>query len=150
MTPHDATKLLVGTSMKNGLAFDRPYLDSSATIFGMCLRVLIDRGDVERALRKSLSRHEDGGPFYCLQPKSDLMAGRKLATMRLRSHQGAAQARRRIDGVLDSADPAPCLKWWAANPKAPRAKPMLNWRSVTAPLNTSLPKRVNGRNPAGA
>ncbi|MEP1774513.1 MAG: sigma factor, partial [Nitratireductor sp.] len=51
MTPHDITKLIVRTSMKDRGAFDLLYRQTSAKLFGVCLRVLRDRAEAEEALQ---------------------------------------------------------------------------------------------------
>ena len=52
MTPQDITKLIVRTSMKDRAAFDLLYRQTSAKLFGVCLRVLNDRTDAEEALQE--------------------------------------------------------------------------------------------------
>ena len=52
MAPQDISKLIVRTSMKDRAAFDLLYRQTSAKLFGVCLRVLNDRGDAEEALQE--------------------------------------------------------------------------------------------------
>lgn len=52
MTPQDITKLIVRTSMKDRAAFDVLYRQTSAKLFGVCLRVLNDRSEAEEALQE--------------------------------------------------------------------------------------------------
>ena len=52
MTPQDITKLIVRISMKDRAAFDLLYRQTSAKLFGVCLRVLNDRGEAEEALQE--------------------------------------------------------------------------------------------------
>jgi anti-sigma-K factor RskA len=52
MTPQDITKLIVRTSMKDRAAFDLLYRQTSAKLFGVCLRVLSDRAEAEEALQE--------------------------------------------------------------------------------------------------
>lgn len=52
MTPKDITKLIVRTSMKDRAAFDQLYRQTSAKLFGVCLRVLNDRSEAEEALQE--------------------------------------------------------------------------------------------------
>lgn len=57
MTPrhsssHDITKLIVRVSMKDRAAFDLLYRNTSAKLFGVCLRVLADRAEAEEALQE--------------------------------------------------------------------------------------------------
>ena len=51
MEPKDITKLILRTSMKDRAAFDLLYRQTSAKLFGVCLRVLNDRGEAEDALQ---------------------------------------------------------------------------------------------------
>ncbi len=50
-TSQDITKLIVRVSMKDRAAFDLLYRRTSAKLFGVCLRVLNDRGEAEEALQ---------------------------------------------------------------------------------------------------
>ncbi|TIU76528.1 MAG: RNA polymerase subunit sigma, partial [Mesorhizobium sp.] len=52
MAPQDISKLIVRTSMKDRAAFDLLYKQTSGKLFGVCLRVLRDRGDAEEALQE--------------------------------------------------------------------------------------------------
>lgn len=52
MTPQDISNLIVRTSMKDRAAFNLLYRQTSAKLFGVCLRVLKDRGDAEEALQE--------------------------------------------------------------------------------------------------
>ena len=52
MAPQDISKLIVRTSMKDRAAFDLLYKQTSSKLFGVCLRVLKDRGDAEEALQE--------------------------------------------------------------------------------------------------
>ena len=52
MTPQDITKLIVRISMKDRAAFDLLYRQTSAKLFGVCLRVLKDRAEAEEALQE--------------------------------------------------------------------------------------------------
>ena len=52
MGPQDIIKLIVRTSMKDRAAFDLLYKQTSGKLFGVCLRVLRDRGDAEEALQE--------------------------------------------------------------------------------------------------
>ena len=54
MTPQDITKLIVRTSLKDRGAFDLLYRQTSAKLFGVCLRVLNDRAEAEEALQEFL------------------------------------------------------------------------------------------------
>ena len=58
----DITKLIVRTSMKDRAAFDLLYRQTSAKLFGVCLRVLNDRGDAEEAnSRRSIAALTEAG-----------------------------------------------------------------------------------------
>lgn len=52
MMHQDITKLIVRTSMKDRAAFDELYRHTSAKLFGVCLRILKDRGEAEEALQE--------------------------------------------------------------------------------------------------
>ena len=51
MTPQDITKLIVRTSMKDRAAFDLLYRQTSAKLFGVCLRILHERSEAEEVLQ---------------------------------------------------------------------------------------------------
>lgn len=108
MVPQDISKLIVRTSMKDRAAFDLLYRQTSAKLFGVCLRVLNDRGEAEDALQEiyvKIWTKADRFAVSDLSPISWLVAiARNHSIDRIR-------ARRRpttdIDAVLDVADPAP-------------------------------------------
>ena len=52
MAPPDITRLIVRTSMGDRAAFDQLYRHTGAKLFGVCLRVLNDRGEAEEALQE--------------------------------------------------------------------------------------------------
>lgn len=108
MIPQDITKLIVRISMKDRDAFDMLYRQTSAKLFGVCLRVLSDRAEAEEALQETYVKiwtKADRFAVSELSPISWLVAvARNHAIDRIR-------ARRRlvadIDAALDVADPAP-------------------------------------------
>lgn len=108
MTPHDITKLIVRTSMKDREAFDLLYRNTSAKLFGVCLRVLNDRGEAEEALQEVFVKiwtKADRFAVSELSPISWLVAiARNHAVDRIR---GRKQKTTDIDAALDVADPNP-------------------------------------------
>ena len=52
MTPEEITKLILRTSMKDREAFDLLYRNTSAKLYGVCLRILNDRAEAEEALQE--------------------------------------------------------------------------------------------------
>ena len=108
MTPQDITKLIVRTSMKDRAAFDLLYRQTSAKLFGVCLRVLKDRGDAEEALQEVFVKiwtKADRFAVSDLSPISWLVAiARNHAIDRIRARRQPAAY---IDAALDVADPAP-------------------------------------------
>jgi len=108
MTPQDITTLIVRTSMKDRAAFDLLYRQTSAKLFGVCLRVLHDRGDAEEALQEVFVKvwtKADRFAVSDLSPISWLVAiARNHAIDRIRARRKPAAD---IDAALDVADPAP-------------------------------------------
>jgi RNA polymerase sigma-70 factor (ECF subfamily) len=108
MVPQDITKLIVRTSMKDRAAFDLLYRQTSAKLFGVCLRVLNDRGDAEEALQEVFVKiwtKADRFAVSDLSPISWLVAiARNHAIDRIRARRKPAAD---IDAALDVADPAP-------------------------------------------
>ena len=108
MTPHDITKLIVRTSMKDRAAFDLLYRHTSAKLFGVCLRVLGDRGEAEEALQEVFVKiwtKADRFAVSELSPISWLVAvARNHAIDRIRTRRRPAV---NIEAALDVADPAP-------------------------------------------
>jgi RNA polymerase sigma-70 factor, ECF subfamily len=108
MVPQDITKLIVRVSMKDRAAFDLLYRQTSAKLFGVCLRVLNNRGDAEEALQEVFVKiwtKADRFAVSDLSPISWLVAvARNHAIDRLRARR---QASVDIDAALDVADPAP-------------------------------------------
>jgi RNA polymerase sigma-70 factor (ECF subfamily) len=108
MTPQDITKLIVRTSMKDRAAFDLLYRQTSAKLFGVCLRVLNDRAEAEEALQEvyvKIWTKADRFAVSDLSPISWLVAiARNHSIDRIRARRQAAAD---IDSALDVADPAP-------------------------------------------
>ena len=108
MTPQDITKLIVRTSMKDQAAFNVLYKQTSAKLFGVCLRVLNDRAEAEEALQEVFVKiwtKSDRFAVSDLSPISWLVAiARNHAIDRIRARR---QAMADIDTALDIADPAP-------------------------------------------
>jgi RNA polymerase sigma-70 factor (ECF subfamily) len=108
MAPQDISKLIVRTSMKDRAAFDLLYRQTSAKLFGVCLRVLRDRGDAEEALQEVFVKiwtKADRFEVSDLSPISWLVAiARNHAIDRIRARRGPSAD---IDTVLDVADPTP-------------------------------------------
>ncbi|MBA3446004.1 MAG: sigma-70 family RNA polymerase sigma factor [Pseudaminobacter sp.] len=108
MTPQDITKLIVRTSMKDRSAFDLLYQQTNAKLFGVCLRVLNDRGEAEEALQEVFVKiwtKADRFAVSDLSPISWMVAvARNHAIDRIRARRKPAAD---IDAALDVADPAP-------------------------------------------
>ncbi|MEW6631014.1 MAG: sigma-70 family RNA polymerase sigma factor [Pseudomonadota bacterium] len=108
MAPQDISKLIVRTSMKDRAAFDLLYKQTSAKLFGVCLRVLKDRGDAEEALQEVFVKiwtKADRFAVSDLSPISWLVAvARNHAIDRIRARRSPSA---NIDVALDVADPTP-------------------------------------------
>lgn len=108
MTPQDITKLIVRTSMKDRGAFDLLYRQTSAKLFGVCLRVLNDRAEAEEALQEVFVKiwtKADRFAVSDLSPISWLVAiARNHAIDRIRARRQATVA---IDEAMEIADPTP-------------------------------------------
>ncbi|MGE0502581.1 MAG: sigma-70 family RNA polymerase sigma factor [Rhizobiaceae bacterium] len=108
MTPQDITKLIVRVSMRDRGAFDLLYRQTSAKLFGVCLRVLRDRAEAEEALQEvyvKIWTKADRFAVSDLSPISWLVAvARNHAIDRVRARR---QATVDIDAALDIADDAP-------------------------------------------
>jgi RNA polymerase sigma-70 factor (ECF subfamily) len=108
MTPQDITKLIVRTSMKDRAAFDMLYRQTSAKLFGVCLRVLNDRNEAEEALQEVFVKiwtKADRFAISDLSPISWLVAvARNHAIDRLRARRAPTTD---IDAALDVSDERP-------------------------------------------
>ncbi|MGN6585292.1 MAG: sigma-70 family RNA polymerase sigma factor [Rhizobiaceae bacterium] len=108
MTPQDITKLIVRTSMKDRAAFDQLYRQTSAKLFGVCLRVLNDRSEAEEALQEVFVKiwtKADRFTVSELSPISWLVAiARHHAIDRIRARRMRTAE---LDAAAEIADPAP-------------------------------------------
>lgn len=108
MTPQDITKLIVRTSMGDRAAFDLLYRQTSAKLFGVCLRVLNDRSEAEEALQEVFVKiwtKADRFAVSDLSPISWLVAiARNHSIDRIRSRRPGGVG---VDAAFDIADPAP-------------------------------------------
>ena len=108
MGPQDISKLIVRTSMKDRAAFDLLYKQTSGKLFGVCLRVLRDRGDAEEALQEVFVKiwtKADRFAVSDLSPISWLVAiARNHAIDRIRARRSPSA---NIDAALGVADPTP-------------------------------------------
>ena len=108
MTSQDIARLIVRISMRDRSAFDLLYQQTSAKLFGVCLRVLNDRGEAEDALQEVFVKiwtKADRFTVSELSPISWLVAiARNHAIDRIRARRRPAAD---IDAAFDVADPAP-------------------------------------------
>lgn len=108
MTPPDISKLIVRTSMKDRAAFDVLYRQTSAKLFGVCLRVLNDRADAEEALQEvyvKIWTKADRFAVSELSPISWLVAvARNHSIDRIRQRKRPMAD---IDEAVEIADPTP-------------------------------------------
>ena len=108
MTPQDITKLIVRTAMKDRAAFDLLYRQTSAKLFGVCLRVLNDRSEAEEALQEVFVKiwtKADRFAVSELSPISWLVAiARNHAIDRIRARKMPAAE---LDAARDIADERP-------------------------------------------
>lgn len=108
MTPEEIAKLIVRTSLRDRTAFDLLYRQTSAKLFGVCLRILTDRGEAEEALQEVFVKiwtKADRFAISELSPISWLVAvARNHAIDRVRARRRPAAD---IDVALDVADPSP-------------------------------------------
>jgi RNA polymerase sigma-70 factor (ECF subfamily) len=108
MTPQDITKLIVRTSMRDRDAFDLLYRQTSAKLFGVCLRVLRDRAEAEEALQEvyvKIWMKADRFAVSDLSPISWLVAvARNHAIDKIRARRNSATG---LDDAMEVADPGP-------------------------------------------
>lgn len=104
----DITKLIVRTAMKDRSAFDILYRQTSAKLFGVCLRILNNRGEAEEALQEIYVKiwlKADRFVISDLSPISWLVAiARNHAIDCIRARKRPAAD---IDVALEIADPSP-------------------------------------------
>lgn len=107
-TAQDITKLIVRVSMKDRAAFDLLYRRTSAKLFGVCLRVLNDRGEAEEALQDvyiKIWTKADRFAVSELSPISWLVAiARNHSIDRIRGRRERTAA---IDAALEVPDENP-------------------------------------------
>ena len=107
-TSQDITKLIVRVSMKDRAAFDLLYRRTSAKLFGVCLRVLSDRGEAEEALQDvyvKIWTKADRFAVSELSPISWLVAiARNHSIDRIRARRERTTA---IDAALEVPDEKP-------------------------------------------
>jgi len=109
MQPEDISKLVVRVAMKDRAAFDLLYRNTSAKLFGVCLRVLSDRAEAEEALQEvyvKIWTKADRFAVSDLSPISWLVAvARNQAIDRLRARRQKAAAG--LDEAEEVADARP-------------------------------------------
>lgn len=108
ITPEELTKQIVRVAMQDRSAFDTVYRATSAKLFGVCVRILNDRGEAEEALQEVFVKiwtRADRFAASDLSPISWLVAiARNHAIDRLRARRPAGQD---IETAAEIADPAP-------------------------------------------
>jgi RNA polymerase sigma-70 factor (ECF subfamily) len=108
MASQDVTRLIVRVSMKDRAAFDLLYRQTSAKLFGVCLRVLRDRAEAEEALQEVFLKiwtKADRFAVSELSPISWLVAiARNHSIDRVRARRLPAAD---LDAAADIADPSP-------------------------------------------
>jgi RNA polymerase sigma-70 factor (ECF subfamily) len=108
MTPQDISKLIVRVSMRDRAAFDLLYRQTSAKLYGACLRILNDRAEADEALQEVFVKiwtKADRFAVSDLSPISWLVAvARNHCIDRIRARRPAADD---IDAAVEVADPAP-------------------------------------------
>ncbi len=104
----DISKLILRVSLRDRQAFDTLYRQTSAKLFGVCLRVLNDRAEAEEALQEVFVKiwtKADRFAVSELSPISWMVAvARNHAIDRIRSRKAPAAD---IDTALGIADAAP-------------------------------------------
>lgn len=105
---HDIAGLIVRVSMRDRDAFDMLYRQTSAKLFGICLRVLTDRAEAEEALQEiyvKIWTKADRFAVSDLSPISWLAAvARNHAIDRLRTRRPRTAA---LDDAIEVRDPRP-------------------------------------------
>lgn len=108
MAAEDISKLIVRVSMRDRAAFDLLYRQTSAKLYGVCLRILNDRAEADEALQEvfvKLWTKSDRFAVSDLSPISWLVAvARNHCIDRIRARRPAGDD---IDEALDVADPNP-------------------------------------------
>ena len=108
MTPQDISKLIVRVSMRDRAAFDLLYRQTSAKLYGVCLRILNDRAEADEALQEVFVKIWTKADRFAV---SDLSPISWLAAVARNHSIDLIRARRPatndIDEALDVADPTP-------------------------------------------
>jgi RNA polymerase sigma-70 factor (ECF subfamily) len=108
MTPQDISKLIVRVSLRDRAAFDLLYRQTSAKLYGVCLRILNDRAEADEALQEVFVKiwtKADRFAVSDLSPISWLVAvARNHAIDRIRARRPSGGD---IDEALEVADPNP-------------------------------------------
>lgn len=108
MTPQDVSKLIVRASMKDRGAFDVLYRQTSAKLFGVCLRILGNHAEAEEALQEvymKIWNKADRFAVSDLSPITWLVAvARNHAIDRVRARRQPAAG---MQEAVDLADPTP-------------------------------------------
>lgn len=108
MASDEIIELIHRTALRDRASFDRLYTRTSAKLFGVCLRILRDRGEAEEALQDvyvKIWTKADRFSASELSPISWLVAvARNHAIDRLRARRGHAVE---LDEATAVADPAP-------------------------------------------
>ena len=108
MEPQDITKLIVRVSMRDRAAFDLLYRATSPKLFGVCLRILRQRGEAEEALQEVFVKiwtKADRFAVSDLSPMSWLVAiarNHAIDVIRARRPQAAD-----LDAATGVSDPNP-------------------------------------------
>ncbi|MFP1633752.1 sigma-70 family RNA polymerase sigma factor [Zhengella sp. ZM62] len=102
------SELIVRTGLKDRSAFDRLYEATSPKLFGICLRVLNDRGEAEDALQDIYVRIWMKADLFAVSAHSPISwlaaIARNHCIDRLRARKAPA---RPVEEVFDLADDAP-------------------------------------------
>lgn len=108
MTPEGLAQLISRVALRERTAFDALYTATATKLFGVCLRILNNRGDAEDALQDvyiKIWNKADRFAVSEVSPVSWLVAvARNHSIDVLRSRR---QPTRDIDEAIDVADPAP-------------------------------------------
>lgn len=108
ITSSDITKLILRVAMRDRVAFDSLYQQTSAKLFGVCLRVLKNQSEAEDALQEVFIKIWDKADRFAasdLSPISWLVAvARNQAIDRIRERR---QPSVDMDSTLNVIDPRP-------------------------------------------
>ena len=108
MTRKDIEDLIARTALRDRAAFSALYDATSAKLFGVCLRVLKDRGEAEDALQDVFVRIWHKADSYAVTGHSPMTwlitVARNLSIDRLRARRAPASG---IDAAVDLSDGRP-------------------------------------------